>query len=111
MAFDDDDDNSSKFVILRKDNADITGQIRRMNNSFHDYNEVSYCFGMFRRIKKTQKEFIDRGGDDDIQDNQFLYNSQNQNEVDLTPPYFHFFVTDPLRNLSLDLSIYQEIVH
>lgn len=53
MAFDDDDDNSSKFVILRKDNADITGQIRRMNNSFHDYNEVSYCFGMFRRIKKT----------------------------------------------------------
>ena len=80
MAFDDDDDNSSKFVILRKDNADITGQIRRMNNSFHDYNEVSYCFGMFRRIKKTQKEFIDRGGDDDIQDNQFLYNSQNQND-------------------------------
>lgn len=52
MAFEDEEDNN--FVILRKDNMDITGPIRRLNQSFHDYSEVSYCFGMVRRIKKTK---------------------------------------------------------
>ena len=56
MAFEDEEDNSTKFVILRKETMDLTGPIRRLNNSVHDYNEVSYCFGMFKRIKKTKRE-------------------------------------------------------
>lgn len=55
MAFEDDEDQSTKFVILRKDNMELTGPIRRLNSSIHEYNEVSYCFGMFRKIKKTKK--------------------------------------------------------
>lgn len=77
MAFEDDEDQSTKFVILRKDNMELTGPIRRLNTSIHEYNEVSYCFGMFRKIKKTKKqensEHIDA-----LVDNQFYYKSTNQ---------------------------------
>ena len=56
MAFEDDEDKSTKFVILRKDNMELNGPIRRLNTSIHEYNEVVYCFGMFRKIKKTKKQ-------------------------------------------------------
>ena len=58
MAFDEDDDNSANIILRKETNPDltnITSPIRQLNTSIHDYNEVSYCFGMFKRIKKTRK--------------------------------------------------------
>lgn len=79
MAFEDDEDKSTKFVILRKDNMELTSPIRRLNSSMHEYYEVSYCFGMFRKIKKTKKDQNEEQIDA-VVDNQFMYKSLDQQD-------------------------------